>query len=197
MRLGVVVEGHGEVQAAPVLIRRVMQEMLERYDITVGRPVRMSRSRLGDKFPDLERQVAFAAADADLVIVLFDADDDCPAEVGPILLARAEEAARDVPVALVLANREYEAWFLATLPSLRGKCGVASDAEVVENPEAIRGAKQRLQRAMASRSYYSETVDQPRMSAALDLALARAESPSFDKLCRDIERLVPTAERPE
>lgn len=35
---------------------------------------------------------------------------------------------------------------------------------------------------------YSETVDQPAMTAAMDLALCRSRSPSFDKLCRELEK---------
>jgi hypothetical protein len=34
---------------------------------------------------------------------------------------------------------------------------------------------------------YSETVDQPRLTAAMDLHLCRQHSPSFDKLCRELE----------
>jgi hypothetical protein len=58
------------------------------------------------------------------VLVLIDADDDCPAHLGPALLARAREARSDVPVSVVLANREFEAWFLAAAPSLAGNCGL-------------------------------------------------------------------------
>ena len=189
-RLGLVVEGHGEVQAAPVLVRRILHSRLGRYDIGVGRPIRMSRSRVGPQFPDLDRQVQLAASDSDAVLVIFDADDDCPASLGPTLLERATAAApAPIPISVVLANQEYEAWFLASLETLRGKCGVAVDAVPPREPEAIRGAKQRLARAMAPGTYYSETVDQARMSAELDLDVARAGSLSFDKLYRDLERL--------
>jgi hypothetical protein len=37
------------------------------------------------------------------------------------------------------------------------------------------------------RAKYSETADQPRLTAVLDLSQCRANSPSFDKLCRELE----------
>lgn len=194
MQIGLVVEGHGEVQAAPVLVRRILHETLERFDIGVTRPVRMSRSRAKDKFPDLERQVLLASSDAEAVLVLFDADDDCPAELGPHLLTRASSAAGGVPVAVVLANREYEAWFLAGLESLRGKCRIRTLVEAPDDPEGIRDAKGRVQRQMDAGAYYSETVDQPRMSALFAIDAARSRAPSLDKLCRDITRLVGEAD---
>jgi hypothetical protein len=35
---------------------------------------------------------------------------------------------------------------------------------------------------------YSETQDQPAMTLVMDLNLCRTRSPSFDKLCRELER---------
>lgn len=189
MILGVVVEGHGEVEALPVLIRRIVHEYLERWDVSITRPIRMSRSRVVDKFPDLERQVATAAVDTDAVLVLFDSDDDCPAELGPRLLARAANASRGRPVGVVLAHREYEAWFLASIDALRGHVGVRPDADPPDDPEAIRDAKGRLNELRDQGARYSETVDQARLSARVDVAVARERAPSFDKLCRELERL--------
>lgn len=40
---------------------------------------------------------------------------------------------------------------------------------------------------------YKETVDQRAMTAVFDLDEARAVSPSFDKLWREVERLVASA----
>jgi hypothetical protein len=35
---------------------------------------------------------------------------------------------------------------------------------------------------------YAETVDQPRLTAAMDLQMCRERSKSFDKLCRELEK---------
>jgi hypothetical protein len=76
----------------------------------------------------IERAVSAAALrvrSSGGVLVLLDADDDCPAEYGPALLARAKAARPDKQVAVVLAMREFEAWFLAAAPSLAGQFGPA------------------------------------------------------------------------
>src|SRR2546426_7135782 len=48
---------------------------------------------------------------------------------------------RSVPCAVVLAHREYEAWFLASLESLRGRRGIRGDAEAHPDPEEPRDRK--------------------------------------------------------
>jgi len=56
-----------------------------------------------------------------------------------------------------------------------------------DDPEAIRGAKEWL-RDRHSCARYSETVDQPALTAIFDIQLARKRSPSFDKFYREVER---------
>ena len=63
-------------------------------------------------------------------------------------------------------------------------------AEPPGDPEAIRGAKEYLERTyLPSGATYSETVDQVALTALLDVGEARA-APSFDKFCRDLCRLL-------
>ena len=191
-----IVEGHGEVIAMPVLIRRIMGEICTRYDIDVLSPYRLPRGRmLAEQGDHLERAIELGARKirqtemAGIIIVLVDADDQCPAELGPRLAARI--ARDDVPIGVVLANREFEAWFLCGVRSLRGHRGISAVAEPPENPETIRGAKEYLARHyLRPGATYSETVDQVALAAVLDLAEARG-APSFDKLCRDLCRLIP------
>jgi hypothetical protein len=45
------------------------------------------------------------------ILVVADADDDCPATLGPTLLGRARRT--DRAVAVVLAKRELESWFIS------------------------------------------------------------------------------------
>jgi len=47
------------------------------------------------------------------VLVLLDADDDCPVIVARNLLERSRASHADLRVSIVVANREYEAWFIA------------------------------------------------------------------------------------
>ena len=60
MKLIAVVEGHGEVQAVPILLRRVLHEKLQIYDIVLEPPIRVPKSKLL-KQGELERAVELAA----------------------------------------------------------------------------------------------------------------------------------------
>ena len=195
LNLSCIVEGHGEVPAVPLLLRRLRDELAPTLDLNIARPIRLSRTKLV-KSDELEKAVEFAARQAGPprgILILIDADKDCPAELGPELLAYARQARSDVPIGVVLAKCEYEAWFLASLPSLGGRRGLPSELPEVADPEAIRGAKEYLTRIMPGK--YSPRGDQPALTAMFDMDLARQHSPSFDKCYREIERLFATAQQ--
>src|SRR5690606_16695640 len=94
------------------------------------------------------------------ILVLLDADDDCPAEMDPRLLARVKAVVPHRNVSVVLANREYEAWLIAAARSLHGHRGFQFDESDGPQPEAVRNAKGWLQAHMLSRAY-REITDQP------------------------------------
>lgn len=77
------------------------------------------------------------------MLVLLDADDDCPAELGPELLRRAAEATQ-LPVRVVLPKIEIEAWVLSRIESVRGVRGISRGAKTPADPESIRNAKAAL-----------------------------------------------------
>ena len=127
LNLSCIVEGHGDVAAVPVLLRRIQQQCDPAAYLEIARPIRIARHKLV-KPGELEKAVAFAAnqvASPRAILVLIDADDDCPAELGPELLARAKRVRPDVPIGIVLAKYEFEAWFLASLESLGGRRGLS------------------------------------------------------------------------
>ena len=62
------------------------------------------------------------------ILILLDADNDCPAELGIELLRRARLARADRPIRAVLAKTEYEAWFLAATTLDRGEAWRRSEA---------------------------------------------------------------------
>src|SRR5690349_12666369 len=119
VRIATVVEGHGEVESVPILLRRLAAE----WDPTIGfqtfSPVRISRSKIV-KPGELERAVKLASfkAEACGVLVIIDADDDCPAQLGPQLLTRAKVVVEDV--AVIIAKAEFESWLIAAAPSIAG-----------------------------------------------------------------------------
>ncbi len=141
---------------------------------------------------EAERAVQVAAKIAGSpggVLILVDADDDCPAGVGPNLLERAPMAARGVPVATSLACREYESWFLAAADCFRGFRGLPTGLEAPENSEKIRGAKEWLRKKAGAGASYRPGVDQLQFTRRLDLDLAR-RSRSFRRFERELLRLL-------
>ena len=184
-----IVEGHGEVVAAPLLIRRIAGAM-NIFDIEVKKPIRVPKHKL-QKTGELERTLDLAIQKAEGacgIFILLDADDDCPGETAPALLTRAREAWPNVPIQIVLAKMEYEAWFLGAIDSLVDQMQAELRPVRDCNPEVIRGAKERLEELLGS--HYSETVDQPAYTSLFDLGEARANCPSFDKCWRCLECLL-------
>jgi hypothetical protein len=123
------------------------------------------------------------------ILILLDCDDACPATHAPYLLKRAASTRCDMPVSVVLAKREFEAWFLAAAESLSGLRGLPSDLVCPNAPEEVRGAKEWLASRMVPGRGYSEASDQPALTAALDLNAAR-RADSFDKFYREVVRLL-------
>ncbi len=177
--------------AAPTLIHRIAKNLYPELEIRMPPPIRVSRDKVV-KAGELERRVELASrkiGGQGAILILLDSDDDCPAQLGPKLLFRALEVRKNLPIAVVLAKYEFEAWFLAAAESLRGQNGLSKNLQVPNNPEAIRGAKEWLSQQMEGAGTYSPTVDQPALTARFDFNQAR-RADSFDKCYRDIVRLL-------
>jgi Domain of unknown function (DUF4276) len=190
-----VVEGHGEVDAVPKLLYRIAADLGALLLISKP-PSRIPRSKLvaPQGIEDAVNAKAIEVKGVGGILVLTDADDDCPAELGPHLRQRARAARPDKRVAVVLANREFEAWFLAAAPSLAGQHGFPDTFPAPAHPEVPRGCKELLTRARARGFPYKETVDQAPLTAAFDMKMARENAPSFDKFYRDVAWLLGAAE---
>ena len=126
-----------------------------------------------------------ASDDPSLVLVLFDADEDLHCVLAPALLAVARQNRSHLDVAIVLANTEFETWFAAAAESLT-KYFDLSLATPAPDPETAGQRKGAVKRWM--NGAYAETVDQVRLTQAMDLSLCRSRSKSFDKLCRELEK---------
>jgi len=186
-----IVEGHAEVRALPVLMRRLLAEF-GRYEVRIARPVRVKRYKVV-RPGELERALELARRrpeGCDAILLLLDSDDDCPKEVAPCLIARARNASVGLPIAVVLAKSEFEAWFVGSLESLRGVRGIEETAISPPNPEDIRDAKGYLSHQMTYGRRYVEVDDQPAMAQSFDLTLARQSCPSFDKFLRDVQEIL-------
>lgn len=198
-----IVGGHGEVEALPVLLRRLAWLANPPLDVQIPRPIRVSEGKVlhardeAVRKREIERTLHLAKgklAGRGGILALFDLEDECPAERGRRDLPLWAEVAGDSPFGLVFAHREFETWFLASAESLRGARGLPADISPPERPEAVRGAKEWLSRQLGRR--YSETIDQPALAERFDLdAAARVDS--FDKLRRDFERILRIAQAPD
>ncbi len=190
VHFGFVIEGKGEVEAIPLLVRRISRELFGAFGVQTTRPVRITKSSLV-RPGELERAIRLAQINNRFqgpVLVVLDADDDCPAELGQTLKSRAMAVAQPGSVSIVIPKPEFETWFLAAAQSLAGKRGLRAELSPPQDVEAIRGAKEWLSRNMAPCRKYSPSVDQAALVAGMDLRSARA-CRSFDRLCREIARV--------
>jgi len=194
LRLGTIVEGHGEVKALPVLVQRIAREWDPSQIVVVGPVIRSPASFLR-KQGALESEVENVArklGGRGGILILLDCDwpDGCPAKDGPALLTRATSARGDMPISVVLAKKEYEAWFLSAAESLRGKHGLPALLDPPPDPEDVRGAKEWLSERMGPGRSCAATTDQPAFTELFDMHVARQRADSFDKCYRDVTRML-------
>ena len=190
MNIQPIVEGHGEVGALPVLLRRLLDQA-SAWEVEINRPIRRKRSELVNQLK-LERTVQAAryAPDCDAILILFDSDKDCPAELGPRVHEWAPSVCGELPCEVVMPHKEYEAWFLAGMECLRGCRGIRNDATAHPNPEVPRGAKAQLQAQMEKEESYLETTDQAAFSALFSMSAAYSGCRSFRKLTKSFGALL-------
>jgi hypothetical protein len=149
--LGLIVEGHGEEQAVPTLIRHIARTFS--FHVSIRCEVRrVPKSQLVQP-GELERAVEALTRQigrSQPLLVLLDADDDCPKDLAVKLKARCDPTHADVTISIVIAKREYEAWFLAATRSLAGRRGLADELDPPLDPESVQGAKEWLTARMRS-----------------------------------------------
>ena len=189
-----IVEGDGDVAAVPGLLRRILWERLGRYDIQASKPKTTNgKPNLLKKF---EKFLTYAVIDnCDAILVLVDADEECPVEHARKLATRAAALNLTVPVAIVYAKSEYETWFIASLSEytggdIRARLGIANTEQAPDNFEDIRGAKGWLNVRMPGDRAYKETGDQEPLTYCIDFDQTHCKSRSFRRLCDAVSELV-------
>ena len=192
MKVVAIVEGHGEVTALPVLLRRLGDWRTPEISTEILPPIRVQRDRFLNREEEFRRHLLLAAAkcgDDGWVLVLLDADDDCPADVAAPLLKRVQACIGHRRTSVVLANREYEAWFIAAAESLNHQRGFTFDPTDIIDAETPRDAKGWIGARMLGGTY-RETTDQTAFSARINLQQAFNHSRSFRKLSREWDRQI-------
>src|SRR5258708_27050891 len=101
----------------------------------------------------------------------------CPKDLAEKLKARCHAKHADVTISIVIAKREYEAWFLAAARSLAGLRGLAEHLDPPVDPESVQGAKEWLTARMRSDQSYSSTRPQSTHSDHVDLSATRKRHP--------------------
>jgi hypothetical protein len=186
-----IVEGEGERDAVPVLLRRIAAEVGVK-NLATPRPQRERRGNI-TRGGGIEKAISAAATriqGTGGILVLIDADKDCPATLGPQLLERAKAAQPGIRISVVLAKHEFEAWFLAALPSLAGQERFPKRLARVQNPEFHEDCKGELERFLPNKQSYRPVPDQKPLTSIFDMKMAREHADSFDKFYRDITWLL-------
>jgi hypothetical protein len=181
-----VVEGHGEVEAARNLVIRLWADL--------GLPHAVWATPKRGKALNTRAGVLHACEllrserDCSFALLLRDQDDGCPAAAGPETSGWIASASLPFPVAVVLAHREFEAWFLPCVHLMAGRDirpGVRVVAGTVfeQDPEGIRDVKGWLSRHFPPGKAYKPTLDQRKLTQMLDFAVLRAsQARSFHTL---------------
>lgn len=176
------------MMAARILLRRICQESYGHWDVEIRQPWRLPRSKMTipQETGRIYRALARGATGSGAVIVILDQDDD--ADVAHLAKEVAAPMKNMAPIRVAVACREYEAWFLGGIESLRSHRSVHDDATFEGDPEAPRDAKGRL--TLRMHEHYRETLHQPAFSQILSIELVRQRCPSFDHLVIAIGELI-------
>jgi hypothetical protein len=198
-----IVEGDGERAAVLILIRRIAAE-IGVYGIHVYTTVLTKRNRFPRIASEREtrlREARIAAGDDGAILILLDSDGEppcvdirhqtSPCVLGADLVREIGPLTAGLPVAVVMAECEFETWFVAAAPSLTGSKGLVPGTIPPDCPDSLGDPKGWLTaRMMNSDRAYSPTADQARFTERFDMEMARQWSPSFDHCYREIERLI-------
>nr|WP_290669818.1 DUF4276 family protein [Ardenticatena sp.] len=186
-RMWLWVEGKGEAPhretgsggAAAVLVRRILGEKYQDYTwqidhLKVGN-VHHFRAHMARYVNYLRKR----RNEIDAVLVLLDLDDGCAMQIARDMANEMWRLEPPNPIAIVLAVREYEAWFLAAANSLWGRPYHGS-------PEGVRDAKGAVRCFLED---YAPTTYQASLSAQMDLTEAEQNSRSFRRIVHAVGEL--------
>jgi hypothetical protein len=200
-----IVEGHTESACIERLLQRVWLQLLARsVRLQVLQPSRGSHgglvsdqgteliTKIEEAYAKLVQRLQRDSSSRGLLLLLLDAEDDCPAQLAPRLLTAAQQVLpADTRIACILAKRMLENWIVAGASTLAGVNGLPDPLparDQFEDRSGVAWLEEQLRSQNRTRKY-KKTVDAEVFIRNLDLQECRANSPSFDKLCRELESL--------
>ena len=210
-KIVLLVEGEGDVKAAPILLERLLKQQ-KAWDVAT--PDRSPPLRVGGinrlaktGYREWKRKLVSAMKRPNVggILLLLDGDakklngeDFCAAKAARELaaVARSEGGGVNYSVAVVFARQEFESWLIAGFESLAGKSlpngrviaanSTAPDGNLEENP---RDAKGWLNRVIEGG--YKPTRDQATLTKMVDLDAIRNRQPrSFRRLESAVSELI-------
>lgn len=170
-----IVEGHGDEGAVRALIQRFAHEVHAHFDFHVADPFRLQRTKFA-KDVEVESAIRFGAIKLKPfarrhVLLVMDADDDCPATQHARVMRLAREASPEVDVRFVMPVREYEAWFIGCLDRSKPHADIRDDLPSPVDRSTIRDAKGWFRaNILVPGRPYSPSVDQAKFTYLIDLA---------------------------
>lgn len=190
-RLLAIVEGHGDANAVPLLIRNILNSN-DIFDVDLCPTQRRGEYPSVDKNFDNYFLVAIKDKSPIIWIMDFDAKKyDCPYKEASKLIARASKLRPGWPIEIAFLVKEYEVLFLYDEKATRKIFSdISTQVEFPPSPKEVRGAKEWLSEQRPRGKAYKETVHQEKITAHLDLNLLREKSADFAHLERSILKLV-------
>lgn len=192
-----IVEGHGEVEAAGNLVTRLWPGA---GGWQPWAPPRRAKNLHQEKGVRAAIERMRAEPDVGALLILRDEDDGCPRERAPEAAAWVRAASPPFPVAMVLLHREFEVLFLPCIERMAGKPIVGADgisrpglregSRYLGDWEARRGVKEWISNQFPPGRSYKPTLDQLPLTRMIDIdTLRAADVPCFGSLERALRFL--------
>lgn len=192
-----IVEGYGEVEAMGILIRKILIHK-GFPEVSVDKP--FNAKGVGNLLQEetLRKFVrsALKRPNCGGILLLRDSECDCPKNIVQDLYKKIKDLLYpDISLEVVIAKCEYEAWFLASLSTIRGERikgreGLPPSLSLPFNKvEEIRDVKGWISEHLPFGRRYKETVDQAPMTSMINIDIASKRSRSFRRITHAIENL--------
>jgi len=186
-----IVEGYGDIQAVPILLRRILEHH-NIFDVKVLSPHK--RGDLPKIKANFDNYFKMEIKENAAILLLIDFDCAscvCVADEAVQLYQKAHAIRAEWPFKVAFMVKEFETLFLAEANASRSVLKqIPKNKAFPDAPESIRDAKGWLSKAMPSGYAYKETVHQVKLAAAVNLERLRESSASFRHLEKSVLGLV-------
>ena len=206
-----IVEGQTEVGCIERLLQRVWTELLAAPDRLQVLPASRGKrdslinpdhpdftAKVEEAYAKLARRLRHDSSGQGMLLLLIDAEKDCPAELAPRLLGAATRIRSDASIACVMPKRMLENWIVAGASTLAGVNDLPDPLPPRDQFEARSGAAW-LEAQLRSKSKvrkYKKPDDAEAFVRVMALQECRDNAPSFDKLCRELQARLPQPPEP-